>query len=171
MSKFLRRNVFQLRRTRTAFVFVNQVRAKVGSYLGGYEPTAGNALKHYLSLSIMVYKGQQIKQKVDGKDKIIGVDIRFVVKKNKVAPPFRSFSFPLIFDKGLDTARDVIEFASMLGVIKGRGSYYTFEGDTIAQGKNKTVLALEENEELLDKITKMCYNVTSTKIGGADGKV
>ena len=79
------------------------------------------------------------------------------MQKNKLAPPFRSFLIPLYFGRGIDSVRDTILFAEMLGVLKKKGSYYVFEGETIGQGVSKTAEALSNNTDLLDKIREICY--------------
>lgn len=174
LSKWFRRNAFAVRRTNTAFIMVNQVRAKIGMRYATYDTPGGNALRHYMSLSVMLYKGQELKKQIDGESTSVGVDIKFVVRKNKLAPPFRSSSFPLMFDKGIELSRDAIEFATMLGVIKKKASYYQFENETIGQGKDNTVVILNENKELLDKIQKKCYNVLNldipTRLNGKEEK-
>jgi len=156
LSKFLRRNTYIIKEKNVAFIFVNQVRSNPKSYMGTYEVPGGNALRHFTSLWIALSRGEIIKQ---GEEKI-GIYSTFVIKKNKLGRPFRSFSFPLIFGKGIDRVWNVIEFADMLGVLQKRGSFYSYEGNTLGQGVVKTKAFLEENKEVLDKIIQECYNVT-----------
>jgi len=156
-SKFLRKVAFELREKEVAFIYSNQVRANVGSYFGGWTTPAGYALKHYTSVRIYLSRSKDIED--DGN--VIGNFVNFVIKKNKVGIPFRQATTNVIYGKGVDYYRDVISFASLLGVIKSRGSYFGFEEDTIGNkpGISNTALALQEDPELLDKIVKMCYNV------------
>lgn len=156
MTTWVQRNAFSLRNNDVAFVGINQVRDKIGSYLSTFETPGGHAWKHLLSLRVQLSKATDIEQ--DGNK--IGINTKFVIKKNKLAPPFRTFMLPIIFGKGIDTMRDVVEFGTMLGVIERGGSYYKFEGNTLGQGMNKTIEYLESNKETLDKIVEMCYNVT-----------
>jgi recombination protein RecA len=156
LSKFLRRNTYIIKEKNVAFILVNQVRSNPKSYMGTYEVPGGNALRHFTSLWIALSRGEIIKQ---GEEKI-GIYSTFVIKKNKLGRPFRSFSFPLIFGKGIDRIWNVIEFADMLGVLQKRGSFYSYEGNTLGQGVVKTKAFLEENPKVLDKIVKECYNVT-----------
>ena len=155
LSKFFRRMSFFVRKHDIAVVFLNQVRAKIGGYVAGYESPGGYALKHYTSLRIFLGKGQIIKQ---GKDSI-GVLTPFTIKKNKVAQPFGASTFPIISGEGIDYIRDVINFAKFLGVIKLRGSHYVIsDGEHIGHGMNNVIEFLKENETTLDKIVEMCYN-------------
>ena len=159
LSSFFRRNAYEIQKNNVAFVLVNQVRANIGTYFGGYDFPGGNALKHIISLSIQLSRSSYIKQ--TGSDEIIGLYSTFTIKKNKVGKPFKSFTFPLIFKKGIDRVRDVIDFAEMLGVLKKRGSYYAYGDETLAQGIAKTQDYLEQNPEVLDKIINECYNITN----------
>ena len=165
MSAFFRRNSFAIRGNNIALLLVNQVRSNIGFLSGGYSLPSGNALKHYASLVIMVYKGSEMKYG----DQTVGIDVRFVIKKNKLAPPFRSFHVPIIFGKGIDYYRDVIEFASLLGVLTKRGSYVYFGETLLGQGIVKASKYLKEHKDTLDKVVETCYNnVNVYKKGGSD---
>jgi recombination protein RecA len=163
LSKFFRRSAYFVRRNDVAVVFLNQVRDKVGSYVGGYESPGGHAIKHYCAVRIQLGKGQAIKQEGES----VGVLTPFTVKKNKVAPPFRASTFPIIYGKGIDSVRDTVEFAKFLGVIKLRGSHYIFNDEHIAQGMNNVVATLTNDTDTLDKIVEVCYN---SVIGKNKGK-
>lgn len=155
LTKWLRRNSFMVREQNVAFVFLNQVRDNIGSYMKGYVSPGGNALKHYESIKIKLTKGG----KIDVKGDIQGVLTKFTVAKNKLAPPFRSSIIPIVFGKGVDYYRDVLEFATKLGVIRRAGAYYRFEEVTLGQGIAKSKQYLSTNEETLDKIIQLCYNI------------
>ena len=160
LTKWLRRNSFDVKSKNIAFVFLNQVRDRIGTYVGGYESPGGHALKHFLAVKINFTKGGKLE--VIGSDKkkeVVGIITKFTVSKNKLAAPFRSSTFPIIFGEGVDYYRNVIEFASSLGVVKRAGSYYRFEGETLGQGMSNAMETLNEDDETLDKIVKMCYNV------------
>jgi recombination protein RecA len=154
LSLFLRRNMADIRNKKVAFLFINQVRDKIGAYVPTFEPPGGHALKHFASVIISLSRGQEIKQG----DTSVGLNIKFVVKKNKMSAPFRSFIIPLFFGTGVDTNRDLVSFAEMLGVLKKRGSYYVYEDETIGQGVVKTIDYLKEHQEVLDSIKKQVYN-------------
>lgn len=154
LTVWLRRNAVAIGRNKVAFVFINQVRDQIGSYIRSFSTPGGHALKHFASVRIALSKGEEIKQ--DGET--VGINVRFTVKKNKLAPPFRSFIVPLYFGKGIDTIRDTILFSEMLGILKKKGSYYTFNAETIGQGLAKTAIFLENSPETLAEIRNTCYN-------------
>jgi len=152
LSKFLRRNSPYIRRNNVALLFINQVRDKIGGYSRGYATPGGWAIRHYTSVRIGLYSAQAI---LDGKEQI-GIITPFTIKKNKVAPPYRSHEIPFIFGKGIDTARDTIEFAKLVGVVSTRGAYYYFEEDRLGHGLKNTLQELEKSPETLDRIREMC---------------
>lgn len=154
LTVWLRRNAVMIGRNKVAFIFINQVRDQIGSYVHAFSTPGGHALKHFASVRISLSKGEEIKQGTES----VGINVKFTVKKNKLAPPFRSFLIPLYFGKGIDSIRDTILFAEMLGVLKRRGSHYVFDGNTIGQGIAKTATALSNNPDLLAKIRDVCYN-------------
>ncbi len=155
LTKWLRRNSFMVKEHNIAFVFLNQVRSSIGSYMKGYVSPGGNALKHYKSIEIKLTKGG----KIDVKGEIFGIITKFTISKNKLAPPFRSSTIPIVFGKGVDYYRDVLEFATKLGVIRRAGAYYRFDEVTLGQGIVKSKQYLSTNPETLDKIIEMCYNI------------
>lgn len=165
MTTWVQRNAYAVRQNNIAFLGVNQVRDKIGSYIGGYETPGGHQWKHNASIRIMLSKIADIKKG----EEIIGINTRFIVKKNKVAPPFRTSMFPIIFGKGIDTVRDTVQFAQLLGIIDNAGPYYRYQGESIAKGMNNLIELLENTPETLDKIQKECYsNVNSDKLPIAD---
>lgn len=154
LSVWLRRNAVLIGRNKVAFLFINQVRDNIGSYTHGYFTGGGHALKHFASVRISLTKGEEIKQGTES----VGINVKFTVKKNKLAPPFRSFIIPLYFGKGIDSIRDMISFATMLGVLKKKGSYLVFENETLGQGVSKTADTLRNSPDLFAKIQEVCYN-------------
>lgn len=157
LAKFFRRNAADVKNANVAFLLLNQVRDKIGSYTGGYNSTGGHALKHYASVIIALTKGQEIKQ---GEDKI-GINVKFVVRKNKVGIPFRAYEIPIVFGRGVDYYTDAVSFCETLGIIKKNGAFYKFDGETIGQGRNAAAEFLRTNKEVLDKITEQLYNILS----------
>jgi recombination protein RecA len=156
MAKFLPRNAYKLKETNTAFLFVNQVRDKIGSYMGGYTMPGGHALYHQSSVIIFMGKGQPIKEGTE----TTGILSKFTIKKNKVAPPFKTGFVPLKFGEGIDVGRDALDFATALGVVNKSGSWFSFDGEKLGHGANKAVAHLLENPDKLDKIKELCYNAT-----------
>jgi len=159
MTVFLQRNAFAVRYNDVAFLGVNQIRDKIGGYSKEYGTPGGHAWKHITSLRIMLSKMGVIKH---GDDKV-GIESKFVIKDNKLAPPYRSYNFPLMFDNGIDEIRDVINFATMVGVIKRGGPHYKFEGETLGNGVLEATETLENDESTLDKIKELCYNVLKSE--------
>lgn len=167
LTLWLRRNAVQIGRANVAFIIVNQVRDQIGSYVHTLATPGGHALKHFSSVRLFLSKGEDIKVGTD----IVGINIKFTVKKNKLARPFRSFLIPLFFGKGIDTYRDTILFSEMLGILKRKGSYYIFEDKTIGQGVAKTAEYLEANPDALDKLTTLCYNWVNQDNSVINGQV
>ena len=159
MSKFLRRLAFEVRTKNVAFIFINQQRAKIGAYVPTFEPPGGEALKHYSSLMIALTRSEQIKS---GED-VLGLYSKYVIKKNKVGIPFRTFSFPFIFGKGIDKERDLLELAELLNVVDKRGAYYTFVGESLGQGIAKSADYLREHPEIYEAIKSQCLNMGRNK--------
>lgn len=157
LPKFFRRNGSDVKDANIAVVFLNQVRDKIGGYSHGYSSPGGHALKHHASMIISLTKGTTMKVG----DNPIGILTKFVIKKNKLSTPFRSYFVPIIFGIGIDYYSDAVEFCSMLGVIKKKGSYYKFEEATLGQGKLQAGDFLKSNPAVLDKIVKEVYNALS----------
>lgn len=153
IAKFLRRNVYAIRTTNLAFIFLNQVRDNIGSYVKSYSTPGGHALKHFASIIISLSKASEIKMG----DETVGIMTKFTVKKNKLASPYRSHMIPIMFGKGVDSGRDAITFAELLGVVSRAGPYYKFD-EYSWKGMNQAVEFVESNPEVLDKIRDLCYN-------------
>jgi len=160
LGVFLDRNQFDVRYNHVAFIGINQIRDRVGSYIKFPERPGGHKWKHIISLAIELRKSENLKEG----DNIIGIQSAFVIRKSKISPPFRSFYFPIIFDKGIDTERDTAEFARVMGIVNRAGPYYYFEEQQIGNGFNDLVNTLMNDKELLDKITKRCYNVAMMEV-------
>ena len=154
MTIFVSRNLYDLRRSDVAFIGINQIRDVIGSYIKMFESPGGHAWKHAASLRILLSKAMDIEQ--DGEK--IGIGTRFTIKKNKLARPFRTHFIPIIFGKGVDSVRDTVEFATMLGILIKAGGWYKFEGETLGIGMDKTLEFLNNNPIILDKINISCYN-------------
>ncbi len=168
MTTFFKRNAFDVRTHDIAFVFLNQVRANIGSFIKTFEMPGGHALKHYSSLTISLFKSEKIELKKGKPETAIGNKVKFSFPKNKVGVPHRSGTFPIVWGEGIHYIRDVINFATDLGVLSQRGPYKSFEDETLGLGLLKTIELLEEDKELLDKIVQTCYNVVGVEATSPD---
>lgn len=156
MSQALRKLTGVLAKARTACIFTNQIREKVGVVFGNPETTpGGKALKFYASIRIEVRKKDLIK---DNAGNTVGSRIKAKVVKNKLAPPFAEAEFDILFNQGIDKVGSVLEAALTYGVIEKRGSWLQFEGEMLGQGREATLKLLTENPQLLTRITEAVYN-------------
>lgn len=155
IGKFIKRNVYSIRTNNIALLIVNQVRDNVGSYVKSFSSPGGHILHHQAAVRIQLSKGEDLKRG----DTTVGTLVRFVVKKNKLAPPFRSAFIPLVFGEGIDYYSDLIDFAKLLGVIQSSGPYYKFNGETLGQGKVATRATLVSSQETIAKIEDQVYNI------------
>ena len=145
MSAAMRKLTSVISKSNTVAIFINQVREKIGVMYGNPETTpGGRALKFYASVRIEVRKGEKI---VDGGE-IIGYTTKCKVVKNKVAPPFKETQFDMIFGEGISRLGEIITMGEELGFIKKSGAWYSYNGDRLGQGKEKTKKFLKENDDL-----------------------
>lgn len=154
LSKFFRRQSYNIRDKNVALLMTNQLRANIGSYFGGTVTPGGNAKDYAASVLISIKRSAEIK---DAKD-VIGHTAEVNIKKNKLAPPFRTATFDIIYGEGIDPYRDMVEVAKNLGVLTQKGSYYVYKDENIGQGKDKAAEALRANKELYQEIRKECLN-------------
>lgn len=157
VGRFIKRNVYDIRTSNIAVLLINQVRDNVGSYIKSYKTPGGHQLQHQVAVRISLTKGEDLKR---GEEKV-GIVTKFVVKKNKLAPPFRSFTIPILFGQGIDYFADLIDFAKLLGVLTMRGSNYYFGEERLGQGKTATRERLMEDKSTLDKIVETVYNIVN----------
>ena len=149
MSQAMRKLCGATSKSKTCLIFINQLREKIGVVFGNPEvTTGGRALKFYSSQRIEVRKGQPIK---DG-DRVIGSLNKFKVVKNKVAAPFCEAEVELLYGRGYSQIHDLLHLASDRGIIEKSGSWYSFKGERIGQGKEQAVAFLEGNPEIAQKI-------------------
>ncbi|HTO09805.1 MAG TPA: recombinase RecA [Myxococcota bacterium] len=154
MSQALRKLTGNLARSNACLVFINQVRMKIGVMFGNPETTSGgNALKFYASVRLDVRRIGQIK---DG-EVAIGSRTRVKVVKNKCAPPFRQAEFDLMFDKGISREGDILDLASELGLMEKSGTWYSFEGTRIGQGRENAKAFLLANPDVYDRVAELVY--------------
>ena len=151
MSQALRKLTSAIARTNCVCIFINQLRDKIGVMFGSPETTTGgNALKFYASVRLDIRRIAQIK---DGTD-AVGNRARVMVVKNKVAPPFKMVEFDIIFGEGISKAGEVIDLAVELGVVAKSGSWFSYKGDKLGQGRDSVRNLIKDNPELMEKIEK-----------------
>ena len=149
MSQALRKLTSAISKTKTTCIFINQLREKIGVMFGNPETTTGgNALKFYASVRLDIRRVSQLK---DGED-AIGNQVRVKVVKNKVAPPFREAEFDIIFGKGISKDGEIVDAAVTLGIISKGGAWFSYNGDKVAQGREKMRQFLKDNPELTKEI-------------------
>jgi recombination protein RecA len=154
MSQALRKLTGNLARSNACLVFINQVRMKIGVMFGNPETTSGgNALKFYASVRLDVRRIGQIK---DG-EQAIGSRTRVKVVKNKCAPPFRQAEFDLMFDRGISREGDILDLGSDLGLLEKSGTWYSFEGTRIGQGRENAKSFLIANPDVYDRLSELVY--------------
>ena len=153
MSQALRKLTASISRTRCIAIFINQLREKIGG-MAMYGPsettTGGNALKFYASVRLDVRRIGAIKE---GND-IIGHRVRVKVVKNKVAPPFKTAEFDILYGEGISRIGEVIDIGVQLGLIQKSGSWYSHEGQRLAQGRENLRAFLKDHPELVEKLEK-----------------
>jgi len=151
MSQALRKLAGNINRTKTSLIFINQIRMKIGVMFGNPETTSGGrALKFYCSVRLDIRRIGAVK---DGSD-VIGNKTRVRVKKNKVAPPFKEAEFEIIYGEGISSLGELIDIGSEHDIIEKRGSWYSYNDDTIAQGREATKEWLKEHDEEREKIKR-----------------
>ncbi len=149
MSQALRKITGAVNKTNTCVIFINQLREKVGIMFGNPEvTTGGRALKFYASMRLDVRRTESIKQG----DSIIGNRAKVKVVKNKVAPPFKQAEFDIMYGKGISKAGDLLDCATQSGIIEKAGSWYSYKGERIGQGRENVKDYLESHPEVMDEI-------------------
>jgi recombination protein RecA len=149
MSQALRKLSGAINQTKTAVVFTNQLRSKIGVMFGNPETTTGgNALKFYASVRLDVRRIQAIKVG----EEVIGNRTRVKVVKNKVAPPFRTAEFDIMFNEGISRAGDILDLATKFEVVQKRGAFFSFGDVRIGQGRENAKEYLRSNPDLLAEI-------------------
>ena len=154
MSQALRKLTATINKTKTTCIFINQLREKIGVMFGNPETTTGgNALKFYASVRLDIRKHQVIK---DG-DNIIGNEVKVKVVKNKVAPPFRRAEFDVMYGEGISRIGEIIDLGTNFNIISKNGSWYSYNGSKLGQGKDATRNILKDNPELCEELTAKIY--------------
>ncbi len=149
MSQALRKLTSTISKTKTCCIFINQLREKIGVMFGNPETTTGgNALKFYSSVRIDIRRVTAIKNG----DEVLGNQVRVKVVKNKVAPPFRKAEFEITFGEGISRASELMDLAVANGILQKSGSWFSYEGDKIAQGREQLKRTLKDNPDLMAEI-------------------
>lgn len=149
MSQALRKLTAIVSRSKTCFIFINQIRQKIGFFLGNPETTSGGrALKFYSSLRIDIRRIATLK---DG-DKVIGNRVKVKIVKNKMASPFRMAQFDIIFGEGISREGDLIDCGMEVGLIEKAGTWYSYKGERLGQGRDNVKKLLKENKELSSEL-------------------
>ncbi|MBQ2709163.1 MAG: recombinase RecA [Clostridia bacterium] len=151
MSQALKKLSGAVAKSNCVIIFINQLREKIGISYGNPETTpGGRALKFYASVRMEIRRSEQLK---DGSD-VYGNHVKCKIVKNKVAPPFKVAEFDIIYGKGISKSGEIVDIGIELGFIQKSGSWVSYEGQRIAQGKENTRKYFESNEELMDELSE-----------------
>ena len=149
MSQALRKLTGNIKKTNTLVIFINQIRMKIGVMFGNPEMTmGGNALKFYASVRLDIRRIGAIKKG----DEVVGAETRVKVVKNKVAPPFKQAEFDVLYGEGISREGEIIEIGAQLNFIEKAGSWYSYNGEKIGQGKDNAREFLKENPKIAQEI-------------------
>jgi recombination protein RecA len=152
MSQALRKLTSSISKSNCMLIFINQIRMKIGVMFGSPETTTGgNALKFYSSVRLDIRRIGAIKDK----DQIVGNQTRVKVVKNKVAPPFKITEFDILYGEGISKEGEIIDIGVSRGVVEKSGSWYSFNGNRIGQGRENAKKYLIENKEISDEIESL----------------
>lgn len=151
MSQALRKLTGIINKSKATVIFINQIRMKIGVMFGNPETTTGgNALKFYASVRLDIRRIGQIKQG----EEIIGNRTKVKVVKNKIAPPFRTAEFDIMYNEGISKTGDVLDLAVVHGIVGKAGAWFDYKDSKIGQGREATKIYLKENSKVLDEIEK-----------------
>jgi len=151
MSQALRKLTAIVAQSNTCFIFINQIREKIGVMFGSPETTTGGrALKFYSSMRLDIRRIGAIK---DG-DRVVGNRTKVKVAKNKVAPPFRECEFDIMYGEGISREGDVLDLAVAQNVVDKSGAWFSYKGDRLGQGRENSKVSLKENPDLLKRIER-----------------
>jgi len=149
MSQAMRKITGNIGKSGCTVIFLNQLRLKIGVMYGNPETTTGgNALKFYASVRLDIRRIQTLKRGTEE----YGIRAKVKVAKNKVAPPFRIAEFDILFGKGISTLGCLLDLAEETSIVNRKGAWYSYEGDNIGQGRDNSIIWLEQNPEAKEKI-------------------
>ncbi|MCF0150492.1 MAG: DNA recombination/repair protein RecA, partial [Firmicutes bacterium] len=162
MSQALRKLTGVANKTGTMIIFINQLREKIGVMFGNPETTTGGrALKFYASVRLDVRRVESIKQG----ENVIGNRTKVKIVKNKVAPPFKFTEFDIMYGKGISKSGDILDCAVEAGMIEKSGSWYSYKGERIGQGRENVKLYLEDHPQFLDELEMLIKDKYIAKKG------
>lgn len=165
MSQAMRKLTGAISRTNTTCIFINQLREKIGVMFGPSETTTGgNALKFYASVRLDIRSSSPIK---DG-DEVLGRHTKVKVVKNKVAPPFRRAEFDIMFGEGISRSSEIVDLGVEYGIIKKSGSWFSYDGAKLAQGRDGAKRVIQDNPELADELEALIMEAMRAKSGGGN---
>ncbi len=151
MSQALRKLTATVARSNTLIIFINQIRMKIGVMFGNPETTTGgNALKFYASVRMDIRRIGAIKDK----DEVIGSQTRVKIVKNKVAPPFKTVDFDIMYGEGISKTGELIDLGVKSGIVEKSGAWFSYNGDKIGQGRENAKNFLKQNPQIADEIEK-----------------
>ena len=149
MSQALRKLTGSISKSNTIVIFINQIRMKIGVMFGNPETTTGgNALKFYASVRLDIRRIGAIKDR----DEVVGNQTRVKVVKNKVAPPFKQVEFDIMYGQGISKTGELVDLGVKAGIVEKSGSWYSYDGSRIGQGREAAKTFLAENTDIADKI-------------------
>ncbi len=149
MSQALRKLTGSISRSQSLVIFINQIRQKIGVMFGNPETTTGgNALKFYASVRMDIRRIGAIKDR----DEVIGNQTRVKIVKNKLAPPFKTVEFDIMYGEGISKTGEILDLASKDGIVEKSGAWYSYNGDRIGQGRENAKTFLKENPEIASQI-------------------
>ena len=155
MSQAMRKITGNIGKSGCTVIFLNQLRLKIGVTYGNPETTTGgNALKFYASVRLDIRRIQTLKRGTEE----YGIRAKVKVAKNKVAPPFRIAEFDILFGKGISTTGCLLDLAEESNIIIRRGAWYSYEGENIGQGRDNTIIWLDQNLEIKNKVESIVKN-------------
>ena len=153
MSQALRKLTGAISKSGCACIFINQLREKIGIMFGNPETTTGgNALKFYASVRLDIRRIGQIKESADN---ILGNRTKVKVVKNKIAPPFKVVEFDIMYGKGISKSGEILDLGVELEIIQKSGSWFSYDGNKLGQGRDAVKLLLEDNVELMDDLERL----------------
>ncbi len=161
MSQALRKITGVVSRTKTSVVFINQLREKIGVMFGNPEVTpGGRALKFYSSVRIDIRRIDSIKSGTDN----IGNRIRARVVKNKVAPPFKSAEFDIMYGRGISSEGSILDVGVEMGIIEKSGSWYSYKDERIGQGRENAKMFLMQNEKVMEEVERKVKDMLGLEV-------
>ena len=160
MSQAMRKLTATISKTNCCCIFINQLREKIGVLFGNPETTTGgNALKFYASVRIDIRRTSQLK---DG-DLAAGNRVKVKVVKNKVAPPFRTAEFDILFGEGISKTGEIVDLGVEYNIIKKSGSWFSYNGSKLAQGRDAVKQVLNDNPELMEELEEKIREAVAEK--------